>query len=178
MYRQRKFRELKAKQAQERMKKRLEREKRKAKRNVPNSPSLSGSCNSSKNVETQVHKPPSRYKKQIRQRHYDCRQKLPRSPGLRCFVVAREVERMLHSPRTGGTMSQVLNRCRERASERVQRHENTFLQRKLLQIKKYKAAKNEHRCTTVRRKSSCRRTVGKTTIHGKSFGRKWIKSTL
>ena len=51
---------------------------------------------------------PEKFLKQIRQRTYDCNQNLPDSKEFKCAVVNRVVGKMMKSPFTSRTMSQII----------------------------------------------------------------------
>ena len=51
---------------------------------------------------------PEKFLKQIRQHTYDCNQNLPESKELKCAVVNRVVGKMMKSPSTSRTMSQII----------------------------------------------------------------------
>ena len=53
---------------------------------------------------------PEKFKKQIRQRTYDCNHSFPESKELKCAIVNRVVGKMFNSPSTHTTMNQIM--CR------------------------------------------------------------------
>ena len=81
---------------------------------------------------------PEKFKKQIRQRTSECNRKLPESKELKCAVVGRVVGKMLNSPSTSGTMSQIIKRY-SKDSDRIEDTNDSKLVQSVLQIQKYKA---------------------------------------
>ena len=55
-----------------------------------------------------TYKTPEKFLKQIRQCTYDCNKNLPESKELKCAVVNCVVSKMMKSPSTSGTMSQII----------------------------------------------------------------------
>ena len=58
--------------------------------------------------KTNIYKTPEKFLKQIRQCTFDCNSNLPDSKELKCAVLNCVVGKMMKSPSTSGTMSQIM----------------------------------------------------------------------
>ena len=86
-----------------------------------------------------TYKIPEIFLKQIRQLTYDCNQNLPKSKELKCAVVNRVVGKMMKSPSTSRTVSQII----EWHSTFTSLESNdSDLVHSVLKIQKYKTSKN------------------------------------
>ena len=101
--------------------------------------SLSQSSHCEINDKTDTYKTPEKFLKQIRQRTYDCNQNLPESKELKCAVVSRVVGKLMKSPSTSGTMSQIIKRHSTFTSLDSN---DSDLVHSVLKIQKYKTSKN------------------------------------
>ena len=89
--------------------------------------------------KTNIYKTPEKFLKQIRQRTYDCNSNLPDSKELKCAVLNRVVGKMMKSPSTSGTMSQIMKRhCTFVSMD----SNDSDLVHSVLKIQKYKTSKN------------------------------------
>ena len=100
--------------------------------------SLSQSSHCEINDKTDTYKTPEKFLKQIRQRTYDCNQNLPKSKELKCAVLSC-VGKLMKSPSTSGTMSQIIKRHSTFTSLDSNDSE---LVHSVLKIQKYKTSKN------------------------------------
>ena len=89
--------------------------------------------------KTNIYKTPEKFLKQIRQRTFDCNSNLPDSKELKCAVLNRVVGKMMKSPSTSGTMSQIMKRHCSFAS---MDSNDSDLVHSVLKIQKYKTSKN------------------------------------
>ena len=101
--------------------------------------SLSQSSHSEISDKSYTYKTPEKFLKQIRQRTYDCNQNLPESKELKCAVLSRVVGKMMKSPSTSGTMSQIIKRHSTFTS--IDSNDSDLV-RSVLKIQKYKISKN------------------------------------
>ena len=79
-------------------------------------------------------------KKQIRQRTSDCNRSFPESKELKCAIVNRVVGKMLKSPSTHMTMSQIMS-CYMPIQANCD-HIHSHLVHSLMKIQKYRTARN------------------------------------
>ena len=89
--------------------------------------------------ENYSYKTPEKFLKQIRQHTYDCNQNLQESKELKCAVVNRVVGKMMKSPSTSRTMSQIIKRHSTFTSLESN---NSDLVHSVLKIQKYKTSRN------------------------------------
>ena len=89
--------------------------------------------------KTNIYKTPEKFLKQISQRTFDCNSKLPDSKELKCAVLNHVVGKMMKSPSTSGTMSQIMKRHCSFAS---MDSNDSDLVHSVLKIQKYKTSKN------------------------------------
>ena len=101
--------------------------------------SLSQSSHCEINDKINTYKTPEKFLKQIRQRTYDCNQNLPESKELKCAVLSRVVGKLMKSPSTSGTMSQIIKRHSTFTSLDSNDSE---LVHSVLKIQKYKMSQN------------------------------------
>ena len=101
--------------------------------------SLSQSSHCKINDKTDTYKTPEKFLKQIGQRTYDCNQNLLESKELKCAVVSRVVGKLMKSPSTSGTMSQIIKRHSTFTSLDSN---DSDLVHSVLKIQKYKTSKN------------------------------------
>ena len=101
--------------------------------------SLSQSSHSEISDKSYTYKTPEKFLKQIRQRTYDCNQNLPESKELKCAVLSRVVGKMMKSPSTSGTMSQIIKRHSTFTS--IDSNDSDLVH-SVLKIQKYKTSKN------------------------------------
>ena len=73
-------------------------------------PTLLSQSSHTKIDKNYSYKTPEKFLKQIRQHTYDCNQNLPESKELKCAVVNCVVRKMMKSPSTSRTMSQIIKR--------------------------------------------------------------------
>ena len=85
------------------------------------------------------YKTPGKFLKQIRQRTYDCNQNLPESKELKCAVVNCVVGKMMKSPSTSRTMSQII---KWHSTFTSLESNDSDLVRSVLKIQKYKTSRN------------------------------------
>ena len=85
------------------------------------------------------YKTPEKFLKQIRQCTYDCNQNLPESKELKCAVVNRVVGKMMKSPSTSRTMSQII---KQHSTFINVESNNSDLVHSVLNIQKYKTFRN------------------------------------
>ena len=89
--------------------------------------------------ENYSYKTPEKFLKQIRQRTYDCNQNLPESKELKCAVVNLVVGKMMKSPSTSRTMSQIIKR--HSIFINVESNDSDLVH-SVLNIQKYKTSRN------------------------------------
>ena len=89
--------------------------------------------------KTNIYKTPEKFLKQIRQHTFDCNSNLPDSKELKCAVLNHVVGKMMKSPSTSGTMSQIMKRHCSFAS---MDSNDSDLVHSVLKIQKYKTSKN------------------------------------
>ena len=89
--------------------------------------------------KTNIYKTPEKFLKQIRQRTFDCNSNLPDSKELKCAVLNRVVGKMMKSPSTSGTMSQIMKRHCSFAS---MDSNDSDLVHSVVKIQNYKTSKN------------------------------------
>ena len=85
------------------------------------------------------YKTPENFLKQIRQRTYDYNQNLPESKELKCAVVNHVVGKMMKSPSTSRTMSQII---KWHSTFTSLESNDSDLVHSVLKIQKYKTSKN------------------------------------
>ena len=84
--------------------------RRKAQKQTLYPTALSQSSHLKIDNKTNIYKTPEKFLKQIRQCTFDCNSNLPDSKELKCAVLNRVVGKMMKSPSTSGTMSQIMKR--------------------------------------------------------------------
>ena len=82
---------------------------------------------------------PEKFKKQIRQRTYDCNRSFPESKELKCAIVNRVVGKMFNSPSTHMTMNQIM--CRYIPIQENRDRNDSHLVHSLVKIQKYGTAR-------------------------------------
>ena len=80
-----------------------------------------------------------KFKKQIRQRTYDCNRSFPESKELKCAIVNRVVGKMFNSPSTHTTMNQIM--CRYIPIQENHDRNDSHLVHSLIKIQKYRTAR-------------------------------------
>ena len=95
---------------------------------------------------------PSKHSGQIRQRYFDVKRKLPRSPSLRSAVAGRLLKNLVKSPSTGSAMLLLIDSFGRKPVRHVDVHERRTMQSLVLKLKKYKASKNDAKFNDTVRK--------------------------